>query len=77
MNNAALAAGASVTFTLNNSLLSGMDNMIVTNNTGTNYSMKVSDINDFSALITVKNESVVSLSYVVPINFAVIKGALS
>jgi hypothetical protein len=77
MNNAALAAGASVTFTLNNSLLYGADNMIVTNNIGTNYSMKVSDINDFSAYITVKNESAGSLSDIVQINFAIIKGVHS
>jgi hypothetical protein len=77
MNNATLAAGASVTFTLNNSSLSGMDNMILTNNMGVNYSMKVSDINDSFAYITVKNESAGSLSDVVQINFAIIKGAHS
>ncbi len=39
--------------------------------------MRVSDINDFSAYITVKNESAVSLSDSVQINFAIIKGAIA
>lgn len=77
MNNAALAAGASVQFTVNNSMVKGVDNVFLTNNFGASYSIRVVDVNDGNFYILVKNESAGSLSDLVPINFTVIKGAQS
>ena len=75
MNNAALAAGASVQFTVNNSIVTNADNVVLTNNWGAAYSIRVVDINDGFFYVVVKNESAGSLSENVAFNFTIIKGA--
>ena len=79
MNNAALAASTTVGFTLNNSLITSIDNIIVTNaggNSGSpNYQVWVYIVQSGSCLIALRNISGGSLSEAVAINFAIIKGA--
>ena len=81
MNNAALAASTTVGFTLNNSLITSIDNIIVTNaggNSGSpNYQVWVYIVQSGSCLIALRNISGGSLSEAVAINFAIIKGASS
>ncbi len=83
MNNAALAAGASVTFQLSNNLITTVDTLILTIDsysiTGIppeKYSVSGSALIS-GAHITVKNISAGSLSEALRINFTVIKGATS
>jgi hypothetical protein len=82
MHDAALAAGAAVSFVLTNSLISANDAMIV--NVGSNttgslagaYTVYVSYLAAGSALITLRNlTAATSYSEAVVINFAVIHGA--
>lgn len=81
MNNAALAAGASVTFLLYTNTLSSlsMDNIavnIVASSIGNQASYSViANTGAGGAFITLKNESAGSLSEAVQIQFSVIKGA--
>ena len=79
MNNAALAAGAIVSFTLNNSLISARDVLIVNvaggNATGGTYTAFVSSITTGSAVISLYNISGGSLSEAVKLNLAIIHGA--
>ena len=81
MNNAALAGGAAVSFTLTNSLISSNDTIIVcvsSNTTGSAagaYTTYVSYLAAGSALITLRNLSATSYSEAVIINFAIIHGA--
>jgi len=79
MNNAALAAGASVTFTLNNSLVSINDNALLTivDDFGVSaYSVRwVVWTAYISIMIT--NTTGGSLSQALRINFTLIKGATS
>lgn len=81
MNNAALAGGAAVSFTLNNSLISSNDTLIVcvssvtTGSTAGAYTSYVSNMTAGSALITLRNLSATSYSEAVIINFAIIHGA--
>jgi len=79
MNNAALAAGATVSFTLNNSLLSPRDVLIVNvaggNATPGTYTAFVSTITTGSAVISLYNISGGSLSEAVKLNLAIIHGA--
>lgn len=78
MNSASLAATTNVTFTLNNSLLSGKDVMIV-NVTGvataSAYNCWVANMTTGSASITLRNTTGGALSEAVIINFAIIHGA--
>ena len=78
MNNAALAAGAIVSFTLNNSLLSPRDVLIVNvaggNATAGTYTAFVSTITTGSAVISLYNVSGGSLSEAVKLNLAIIHG---
>lgn len=81
MNNAALAAGAIVVFTFNNNMFSGnTDTLIFNINSGlsnvSNYSIRAS-IRQGSCDIAIKNETAVSLSEPVGIQFVIIKGANS
>jgi len=78
MNNAALANGAIISFTLTNSLLSAKDVIIVnvagglaTNGTYTSF---VSNVSAGTAVISLYNISAGSLSEAVVLNFAVIHG---
>jgi hypothetical protein len=74
MNGAALASVTNVTFTLNNSLLSAKDVLIlnVTNGTSGAYNCWVSSMGAGSATITLRNISGGSLSEAVVINYAII-----
>ncbi len=76
MNGAALASVTNVTFTLNNSLLSAKDVLIlnVTNGTAGAYNCWVSSMGAGSATITLRNISGGSLSEAVVINYAIIHG---
>jgi hypothetical protein len=80
MNNAALAAGTTVAFTFNNSLLSGTD-VLSMNQVGggdpSNYLVWVGNNAAGSSIIRVRNISAGSLSDAVVLNFSVIKGAAS
>ena len=83
MNNAALAAGASVTFQFSNNLITTVDALILTIDgysiTGVpteKYSVSGSVIGS-RAYITLKNISAESLSEALRINFTIIKGATS
>lgn len=82
MNNAALAAGAAVSFVLTNSTISANDTMIVniaSNTTGSAagaYTTYVSYLAAGSALITLRNlTAATSYSEAVVINYAIIHGA--
>ena len=82
MNNAALAAGAAVSFVLTNNLISANDTMIVcvsSNTTGSAagaYTTYVSYLASGSALITLRNlTAATSYSEAVVINYAIIHGA--
>jgi len=81
MNNAALAGSTAVSFTLNNSLISTNDTIIVcvssvtTGSTAGAYTSYVSNMTAGSASITLRNLSATSYSEAVIINFAIIHGA--
>ena len=82
MNNAALAGSTAVSFTLNNSLISTNDTIIVcvsSNTTGSAagaYTTYVSYLAAGSALITLRNlTTATSYSEAVIINFCIIHGA--
>lgn len=78
MNGAALAAGATVYFILNNSLLNATDILLVQpagGSVGTEYQVWSSYVQAGSAYIAVKNNSAGSLSQVISIYFAIIKTA--
>lgn len=80
-NGAALASNTTVGFILNNSYITSIDNVIVTNAGGNggspNYLVWVYIVQSGSCLIAIRNISGGSLSEQVVINFAVIKGASS
>ena len=75
-SNAALAAATNVTFTLNNSLLSAKDVIVLNVNGGTTgaYNVYTSVIGAGSASITLRNITAGSLSEALTLNFAVIHG---
>ena len=81
MNNAALAGNTAASFTLNNSLISANDTIIVcissvtTGSTAGAYTSYVSNMTSGSASITLRNLSGTSYSEAVVINFAIIHGA--
>ena len=78
MNNAALAGNTAVSFTLNNSLISANDTIIVcissvtTGSTAGAYTTYVSNMAAGSASLTLRNLSGTSYSEAVVINFSVI-----
>lgn len=75
MNNAALAGGTAVSFTLNNSLISANDILILNIGAGataTAYTVYTSSISAGSAVITLRNLSATSYSEAVVVNFAII-----
>ena len=78
MNNAALAYGAVVTFTLTNNLLSAKDVIIVNVSGGATtagtYTALVSSIGAGSAVLGLYNISTGSLSEAIVLNFAIIHG---
>ena len=77
MNNAPLASGAEVSFSVLNSLVNGLDipSAIAFNNA--NYSVRVHYIIGGSFNIAVKNNTAGTLSEALAINFNIIKGANS
>ena len=78
MNNAALASVTNVTFTLNNSLISAKDVLILNVGAGATagaYNCWVSGLSAGAATITLRNISGGSLSEAVVINFSVIHSA--
>lgn len=75
MNNAALGATTTVTFTLNNSMISANDTLIVTVSSGGTagaYNAWVSGLAAGSATIALRNITGGSLSEAVVLNFALI-----
>ena len=82
MNNAALAAGASVYFSLVNSLIGSADTLAVhpvyfTGTSGNEYEAWVSYLVAGQAVIGVRNNTVGSRSDGLLLNFAVIKGSMA
>ena len=79
MNNAALANGASISFTLTNSLISARDVIIVNVAGGAttpgSYTSYVSTIGTGTAVLSLYNISGGSLSEAVVLNYAIIHGA--
>ena len=79
MNNAALANGASISFTLTNSLISARDVIIVNVAGGAttpgSYTSYVSTIGTGTAVLSLYNISGGSLSEAVILNYAIIHGA--
>ena len=79
MNNAALAAGASVVFIVNNSLITGNDMVELAGIyylvNPSNYRMEIAYMAYNNFAIRVTNISGVSLSEALMINFSIIKGA--
>lgn len=73
-NNAALAAGARATFTVNCSRMKSTDTVMLLPGNG-NYSAVANNPANGSFTITLKNESAGSLSDAVTINFTVFKGS--
>lgn len=81
MNNAALAAGASATFIVNNSLVANVDtvliNLIGGVSSSANYRVENENTNTGLFRIRVTNISAGSLSEALVIGFSVIKGAVN
>lgn len=80
MNGAALAAGATVAFTLTNSFIAATDVVVVnikSGGTAASYHTQVAAVAAGSCSIELSNTSGGSLSEAVVLNFAVIKGAAS
>ena len=77
MNNAALAGNTAVTFTLNNSLISANDVIILNISGGATaaaYTTYVSSMTTGSAVVTLRNLTSGSLSEAVILNFSIIHG---
>lgn len=77
MHNATLNAGATVEFVLNNNLITQNDLLLLNVDGFTNYRPEVRNVTAGAAAIRVTNTSGSNLSEAVPINFALIKGALT
>jgi hypothetical protein len=77
MNNAALAAGATVSFTFSNSLVSATDMLLMTVSNGTSYSVENYAVSAGVAQVRITNITGGSLSEAAILNFALIKGATS
>jgi hypothetical protein len=80
MNGAALAAGAEVSFTVNNNLVAATDVPVVSvQSVGTagSYLVSVGSVSSGAFTITVSNASAASLSQAVVLNYIIIKGAIN
>jgi hypothetical protein len=79
MNNAALAATTSISFTLTNSLISTNDTIVLNISgglaTASTYNAWVDSLSAGSAVITLRNVSAGSLSEAIILNYAIIHGA--
>lgn len=76
-NNAALASGATVSFSINNSIISATDVVVVVVSAGSSYTVQPAFVQAGVFNIRLTNTTGGSLSEAVVINFAVIKGATS
>ncbi len=79
MSGAAIAAGAEVSFMVNNSLVSTTDVALVSiQSVGTvgAYLVSVSAVNNGSFSVTLSNASTGSLSQAIKLNFVIIKGSI-
>jgi len=78
-DNASLAAGATVSFTWNNSLFTATDTVVTSMKTGYgtfgSYSLEVENVSAGSATVVIKNNTGGSLSEAFTFSFAVIKGS--
>lgn len=77
MNNALLAAGASVEFSLSNSLMAAADTLVLAVTGFINYRIETRNIAAGAATLRLTNLSAGGLSEAVVINFAIVKGATS
>jgi len=81
MNNTSLAAGGSVSFQFNNSLISNKDTLLVSGTTdaasANSYAFSVKYIGNGYVLITLTNISAVALADYPILNFVVIKGSIN
>lgn len=79
MNGASLASNTSISFTLNNTLLSGKDTIILNigggQATANTYNAWIDSLGAGSAVVTLRNVSGGSLSEAIVLNFAIIHGA--
>jgi catabolite regulation protein CreA len=78
MNNAALAGNTAVSFTMNNSLISTNDTIIVNISGGATtgaYTTYVTSMTAGSAILTLRNLTGTSYSEAVILNFSIIHGA--
>ena len=75
MNNAALAAGSSVQFTVNNSLVTAVDAIVISLKYSIYYELILVDVQNGTFTLRLKNTSGGILSDAISINFAIIKGA--
>jgi len=79
MNNAALASNTSVSFTINNTLVSANDTIILNISGGTatasTYNAWVDTLTSGSFIVSIRNISGGSLSEAVVINYCIIHGA--
>ena len=78
MNSAALAGNTAVSFTLNNSLLSANDTVIVCISGGATtgaYTSYITSLTTGSAILTLRNLTGTSYSEAVILNYAIIHGA--
>jgi hypothetical protein len=79
MNNAALNANTSVSFTLNNNILSAKDTIILNigggQATANTYNAWIDSLTAGSAVVTLRNVSGGSLSEAIVLNFAIIHNA--
>jgi hypothetical protein len=72
MNNASLAAGASVTFDVNNSLLFG-NWLVLVSTAYVNYRVSVDSVSGNKFVVRVTNSNVIPLADDVNVNFALIR----
>ena len=80
MNNAALGAGVAVEFTINNSLISSINSVVVLSGTwgvSPSYRIEVAGVVTNIIRIRVTNITAGSLSETLSFNFAIIKGAIA
>ena len=77
-HNASVASGAAVVFTVNNSLVTAADTVIVTGGAGvSNYEISAKTGNNGNFVIVIRNITGTAQAEAIPINFAIIKGAAS
>ena len=77
-HNASVASSAAVVFTVNNSLVTAADTVIVTGGAGvSSYEISTKTGNNGNFVIVIRNITGTAQAEAIPINFAIIKGATS